>query len=352
MLRIRPEIVAAVTAASSAEDLLEHLQAAIELEHATIPPYLTALFSIKTGANGLASDIVASVVAQEMLHMTIAANLLNALGGAPRIDRAGFLPVYPGPLPMGVAGGLTVGLAKLTRALVYDVFMRIEEPEAAIPVPVKAPRAAMLAAVSRPAPDFATIGQFYRAIADKITELGPPAFTGDPARQVVDTTWFPVDQLFPIAGVDSALAAIDVIVRQGEGTASNPEDGGEPAHYYRFAQLVYARMLEPDPAESAGWSFSGPIVGIEPAGVWNLLPDAKVADYAPNSRAQILGDQVNRTYTNLLRSLQATFDGDPVRLKAALGLMFELNIVASELVTVPLAGTGYYAAPTFEYQPV
>lgn len=352
MLSIRPEILAAVHAASSAKDLLEHIQAAIELEHATIPPYLTALFSIKTGTNAPASGIVASVVAQEMLHMTIAANLLNALGGAPRMDRPGFIPVYPGPLPMGVAGGLTIRLAKLTRGLVHDVFMRIEEPEAPIPVPVKAPRVAMFAAVSQPAPEFATIGEFYRAIADKITELGPPAFTGDPARQVVDTTWFPTNQLFPIVDVNSAVAAIDVIVRQGEGTVTNPEEGGEPAHYYRFAQLVYARTLERDPAEPAGWSFSGPIVGIDLAGVWNLLPDAKVADYAPNSRGQILGDQVNRTYTNLLRSLESTFDGNPDRLKAALGLMFELNVVASELVTVPLSDTGYYAAPTFEYQPV
>ena len=33
------------------EDLREHLQWAIELEHATIPPYLCALYSIKPGQN-------------------------------------------------------------------------------------------------------------------------------------------------------------------------------------------------------------------------------------------------------------------------------------------------------------
>ena len=33
------------------EDLHEHLQWAIELEHATIPPYLCALYSIKDNSN-------------------------------------------------------------------------------------------------------------------------------------------------------------------------------------------------------------------------------------------------------------------------------------------------------------
>ena len=31
------------------EDLREHLQWAIELEHSTLPPYLTALYSIRDG---------------------------------------------------------------------------------------------------------------------------------------------------------------------------------------------------------------------------------------------------------------------------------------------------------------
>ena len=34
-----------------------------------------------------------------MLHMTIACNVLNAVGGQPAIDRAGFVPDYPMILP-------------------------------------------------------------------------------------------------------------------------------------------------------------------------------------------------------------------------------------------------------------
>ena len=44
-----------------------------------------------------------------MLHMTIACNLLNALGRAPLIDAADFVPCYPGPLPLGIGTDLSVG---------------------------------------------------------------------------------------------------------------------------------------------------------------------------------------------------------------------------------------------------
>jgi hypothetical protein len=354
MLKIRPEIIEAVDAAETREGLHEHVQAAIELEHSTIPPYLTALLSIKTGTNAAASAILASVVAQEMLHMAIASNLLIALGGSPKMDRRGFIPTYPGPLPMGVAEGLTVELAKLTRGLVYDEFMAIEEPEAPIPLTVKEPSVSLLAAAGRrPAEPYKTIGQFYEAVAGKIEHLGAHAFEkNQPDRQVIDNTWFPSDQLFRIVDVDTAVAAINVIVQQGEGTRVSPDEEGEPAHYYRFAQLVYARKLARDVSVPPGWSYSGPSVGIDPAGVWNLLPNAKIADYRTGSREQLLGDQVNRGYTSLLRSLQVTFNGHPDRLKASLALMFEFSLLASELVKIPVSGTDVCAAPTFEYTPV
>ena len=39
------------------------------LEFATIPPYLTAMYSIKAGENRQVYDVIRSVVMQEMLHM-------------------------------------------------------------------------------------------------------------------------------------------------------------------------------------------------------------------------------------------------------------------------------------------
>src|SRR6266550_1072087 len=86
---------------TSLASLREHLQWAIELEHATIPPYLCALYSIKPGHNAQAREVLSSVMVEEMLHLTLAANLLNAVGGRPELDIPGMLPRYPQPLPHG-----------------------------------------------------------------------------------------------------------------------------------------------------------------------------------------------------------------------------------------------------------
>src|SRR4051812_1167970 len=83
------------------DDLRRHLQWAIELEHATIPPYLCALYSLDPARNPEAAQVVGTVLAEEMIHLALAANLLNAVGGAPRLDTPDLLPPYPHPLPHG-----------------------------------------------------------------------------------------------------------------------------------------------------------------------------------------------------------------------------------------------------------
>ena len=77
------------------DELKAHLQKAIEVEHSTIPPYLCALYSIKDGHNQEAAQIIKSVVLEEMLHMILAANVLNAIGGEPILTHPKFVPKYP-----------------------------------------------------------------------------------------------------------------------------------------------------------------------------------------------------------------------------------------------------------------
>jgi hypothetical protein len=354
MLKIRSEFVAGVRQAQKAEDLFEFLQNAIELEHSTIPAYLTAAFSIKPGFNERARSIIVSVANQEMLHMTIAANVLNALGGSPVMDKPGFIPLYPGPLPMNVHEGLVVGLEKATRGLIYRAFMTIEEPERPIKLRVKGMAFPSPSAFAEaPEPSFATIGQFYDAIKDKIREFGEGAFGHPSNPQVVDNNWFPEDQLFVVKGVESACKAIDVIVGQGEGTRASPLEGteGEPAHYYRLAQIVCGRMLVKDPSVEEKFSYSGEPVPLDPAGVWNLYPDAKIVDYQPNSRERNLVQRFNYSYTALLKGLQKTFNGAPDNLGVAIGAMFEMKLLANDIVSTAVTGTNYFAAPTFEYTP-
>jgi hypothetical protein len=145
MIRIDPKFIEGVKSATCATDLHYYLQKAVELEHSTIPPYLTAMFSLKPGVNRKIGELIRTVVVEEMLHMTIAANILIATGGGPQINTADFVPDYPGPLPMNI-GDLKVGIEAFSIQLVENIFMAIEEPED--PIHVK----------SAQKEEFATIG--------------------------------------------------------------------------------------------------------------------------------------------------------------------------------------------------
>jgi hypothetical protein len=223
MIRIHPQMIAGIRSAKSAADLWVYLQNAVKLEHSTIPPYLTAMFSLKPETNREIDGLIHSIVVQEMLHMTIAANILIAIGGRPQINRREFIPEYPGPLPMNI-GDLCVGIEAFSIPLVKKIFMAIEEPEQEVPVKT------LLAADDQ---EFATIGQFYDAIAEQIQKLGQGVFVDTTSPpQVVSSRWFPSSLLFPITGPEIACKAIDVIKRQGEGTSTDPfESPGELAHF-------------------------------------------------------------------------------------------------------------------------
>jgi hypothetical protein len=345
MLKIDSEIIHSVRSAKEAADLYPHLQGAIELEHSTIPPYLEALYSIKRGANEIVADLIRSVVIEEMLHMTIAANVLNAIGGEPAINKPTFLPIYPGTLPMNIHGSLVVGLAPLSKSLIRDIFMEIETPEDPKHFPV---RMMAFGAVG----GFATIGLFYAAIVDKLKELGDGIFVDNPARQVVNNTWFPADQLFPIRDVSDAVRGLNIIVSQGEGTTDNPlEPDGEPAHYYRFAEIYNGRRLVPDPTVEEKYSYSGAPIPFDPGGIWNMVVNPKVATYPNGSTARAYAERFNGIYTNVLNSLHVTFNGDPQRFSQAVGGMYELRLAAEALIELRDGNTGKQAAPTFEYAP-
>jgi hypothetical protein len=347
MITIERKHLDRIRSARTVAHLCPIIQSAIELEHSTIPPYLTALFSIKPGYNHEAAQIIESVVVDEMLHVTIASNLLNAIGGSPRIADPTFIPSYPGPLPMGVHRTLTVGLEKLSRRLIHDVLMAIEEPEYPIAIPDGPPDPPERMAGAE---ESATVSQFYAGIVAKLRELDEngSTFTDPPRRQVTDARWYPEDVLFPIVDLPSAERAIAVIVEQGEGTKNSPLDGDEVAHYYRFGEIVHGRRLGPIDAEP-GWAYIGPPVGIDPAGVWDLVTDAKAADYPDGSQARVLVDRFNAAYTRLLGSLHRTFNGKPEQLAIALSVMVEMRLTAQKLVATPVPGTTRFAAPTFEW---
>jgi len=344
MLYIRPEVFALVES-DAVTDLHQALQIAIRLEHATMPPYLYALYSLGS-TNPAVQGPIRSIVREEMLHMLLACNILNAVGGKPVIDDPGFVIDYPSPLPGTIAHGLQVPLKPFSKALMKDVFMVIEEPE----TPLVFPEIAEAALPPR------TIGEFYAAIKQKITALGASVFTGDPARQVQsDKFAMPLAKQL-VTDPASAGVAIDYIVHQGEGTTATPKfDGtGQFAHYYRFAELSKGLKLQPNPLATPTlppeqqYQYGPGTIVIDESAVLPLRGNPKSAGY-PAGPIREASDNCNRIYTQILGLLQQAFDGTPGKVQDAIDSMTDQLRPAAKNLTALDLGDGTKAGPTFEY---
>jgi Ferritin-like len=82
--------------------------------------------------------------------------------------------------------------------------------------------------------EFATVGHLYRGIADGLrtlsSRLGEPAlFVGSPRAQATPEL-FQWPQLVAVSDLESALAAVEEIIEQGEGAQGDWNE----AHYGRF----------------------------------------------------------------------------------------------------------------------
>jgi hypothetical protein len=350
MIRVHPR-VSALLAHGDVHGLRAALQAAIELEHAVIPPYLYALYSLVPGQNEAAAQIIRSVVTEEMLHLTLAANILSAVGGRPVLDSPGVLPRYPGPLPGTVEDDLVVGLAPFSVALVRDTFMAIEQPEWSLGF---GPDAAPPAAAGQVAAAL-TIGQFYRRVRTTLVTLGEGVFTGGPQGQVT-TAMLP--GAIAVTGVASACLAIDTIIDQGEGTLTSPLEvvGTGLAHYYRFAEIVHGRRLVPDPGAGPAtppdqrYVYAGAPVPVDPSAVRGVPLNPTAAGYPAGSAARRACTSFNYSYTSLLKALHATFNGAPRAFSSAIGLMGSLQQQGRDMMAGTTTG-GTPVGPSFEWQP-
>lgn len=322
----------------SPEDLMQALQLAIELEHSTIPPYLTALYSIKPDANVEVAELIRSIVVEEMLHMALVANIFIAIGGSPNIGHSKFVPQYPGPLPGGLRPGLTVRLRRCSINQIRDCFMSIEEPEQI----VKIRRLEM----QKTNPQ--TIGWFYDQLIvalKTLSDCGEIKF-GHEDRQV--TSWTGPGRLFVIRSFADAKAAIEEIKDQGEGTSQDHpgDDDHELSHYYKYAEIVAGRQLE---RFGDDFKYSGPPIPFDPDGVWPMIDDPNLVRYPTGSRAQTLAKQFAQSYQALLKALNRTFNGDPGCLSQAIGLMYELDLQARQLMQTPSGiKDGLNAGPSFQ----
>ncbi len=304
--------------------LKDSLRAAAKLEFATIPPYLTAMWSIKNRQDPVYQSI-RTIVREEMRHMGLACNMLVGIGGDLALNTPDAVPTYPGGLPGGVHPNLQVSLGGLTPAAV-KTFMEIEYPTGG-PIPLESVET------------YPTIGEFYDAVLAAIEALRP-AFAPD--RQVDEDL---VD-LKKVLSVDDARTAIGVIKHQGEGSKDSPADTGpdDLAHYYRFAEIDKGLKIEPDPSAPDQWKW-----GTEPVPFPETWPVAPVpaGGYRPEDAPGPVADNLRRfdaTFTDMLDHLQAAWQaGDADRLEQAVDAMRAMRTPAVELMKVPIPnGQGNY----------
>lgn len=342
MIRLQSRMIEGL-AEPTVDSVIAALQSAVELEHSTIPIYLYALYSLDPAKNAAIVGIIQSVVIEEMLHMTLAANVLNALGGSPQIDTPCFIPTYPGPLPGGVETDLIVHLAPFTPDQL-GTFLQIEEPED--PLPIKRDASAQ--------DEGTTIGQFYQAIIAALAQLPPGSFSNPPRNQVGPDL---MDGAVVVTDLTTAQQALNTIIDQGEGTSTSPEESpnsDEPAHYYRFMQIYRAATLQPAPHRNPPWAFNGAPVLFDANGVYPLPTDPKASAYPPGSAQAFANDTFNYTYTNLLGALHLLFNGSNTeqQMNRAIGVMMSLKGQAKAMMAGIPNASAPNTGPSFEYQPV
>lgn len=324
--------------------LRRHLQTAIELEHSTIPPYLCGLYSIQDGDNLPSSQVIRSVVVEEMLHMILASNVLNAIGGEPSINHSRFIPEYPTYLPHSDKS-FPVNLEKFSRSTV-ETFLKIE-----MPAKPKAP----------PEPNkYHTIGQFYEAIEDGLKRLSREKniFTGDRDRQIGPEYYYGGGGgVVPVHDLDSALEALKEIVGQGEGVDYTIFDGDyrifgdeiEYAHYFRYNEIYEGRYYTKKDTPKSGPT--GKRLPVDYDNVYNMRLNPKMKYYPKGSEIWEKSYEFNRTYMALLDGLHTAFNGKPKQLLTAVVKMYDLKYQAIELMKIPVNEEGMTAGPSFEYVP-
>lgn len=326
------------------ETLKTDIQSAIELEHSTIPPYLCALYSIKDGANDYAANTIKSIVLEEMLHMIMAANILNAIGGSPAINTPDFIPEYPTKLPE-ITEDFYVSLGKFSKDSI-DTFLKIEKSAEHQP---------------HEGNEYHSIGEFYASIKRRLKRLNKAIeggiFTGKPELQITSEQYYGSGgKLVSVYCLADAILAIDEIVGQGEGIDGEIEDpdhelfgeGIEYAHYFRFNEIYHEQKYRP--RDSPQEPPTGKPITVDWDAVYNMQDNPKMANFPQGSEIWQKSYNFNKTYMALLDNIHNACNGNPQLLMQGIALMYDLKYKALELMKIPIVeGSNITVGPSFEY---
>lgn len=303
-----------MSSAPAREQLLHTLYEAAELEHNLMCTYLYAAFSLKSGVGeGLSATEadavqrwrreIVDVAVEEMGHLVAMWNLTAALGGAPRMGRSNF-PLDPGYLPARIV----VKLAPFDPATLQH-FIFLERPSGSSEAEGEgfAPerdfvRGAPGARLTPMAKDYDTVGAFYAALTDDLQRFvqahgEDAAFCGDPALQL-GSGYIDLPAARAVRCLKTAHAAIDAIVRQGEGAPADTAG----SHYQRFVAIreEMQRLQRANPSfQPAHPAATNPVLRRPPR------PQGRV--WLEDERAVATVDLANATYGLMLRLLALAY---------------------------------------------
>ena len=335
------------------ELLLHALYEAAELEHDLMCTYLYAAYSLRSGADeGLSqaeaaavqrwrSEIIA-VAIDEMSHLAAVWNITAALGGVPRFGRTNF-PLDPGYLPARVVVKLApFGAAVLQHFIFLERPRGSSEPEGEGFAPERLfTRGNSASRLTPMGIDYATVGEFYATLSDGlrtlVARLGAAAtFCGDPSLQLT-ASQIDLPGARRVACLDTALAAFDTIVRQGEGAP----DAAEDSHFARFVAIrsEYRALLQLNPAfDPSHPAATNPVLRRPPR------PEGRVWIEAEPAVATV--DLANSAYGLMLRLLAyayavpAPHPDKALAVDLGLGLMRAISPLAEHAARIP-AGSSH-----------
>jgi len=348
------------------EELYQMLDAAIQLEHATIPPYLTALYSIHPETNIEATQTIRAVLVEEMLHMTLSANVLNALGKHPDLVAKDFVPDFPTYLPDGETD-FKVSIEKFSPTTL-TTFLKIERPSK---TPKEADCSELKGCIIRnnhhifslkaikplqsSTYSFYSIGDFYDAIMEGIEYLeerakqkGETIFIGELKFQVSNKYYYSGGgNIVEVTDKASAFKALELIKEQGEGHCNEIFDAqGEISHYYRFEQLKLGQfyLLGDEPGQPSGEKFT-----VDYSKVYPIKLNPKLKDFPEGSLLLKAAQEFNYSYQGFLALVNAAYSGQQNLLLGAVCDMFRLKEHATQLIRNPIPNDNINnGGPTFE----
>jgi hypothetical protein len=327
----------------SREQLLHLLAEAAEIEHTLMCSYLYAAFSLKRREDDGLSQVegeaverwrktMMAIAVEEMGHLLMVANLTVAVGGQPHFARPNF-PVSPGYFPSGVVVRLS-GFSADT----IDHFIFLERPlgvegnDADDYDQAGYEREQALVGLMPSAQDYATIAHLYEATRQNLRSvaatLGEGALFVGPATAQVGARLVDLDGVAAIASLADALAAIDLIVEQGEGSPADRVD----SHYTRFVGI--RRELDALCVANADFAPAWPVADNP---VLRQPPEPEDKIFIDESEAARMLDFACATYGLLLRILVQCFArpraGRAADQKALFGAAFDLMHVLGSAAT-------------------